>query len=69
MVALGCGVGLVPELVLTSSPVFDSIQIIPSSFTDSFSAYAEFEIGLCALQPRLSEPLMQAVWNDVQLAA
>ncbi len=69
MVALGCGVGLVPELVLTSSPVFDSIQIIPSSFTDSFSAYAEFEIGLCALQQRLSEPLMQAVWNDVQLDA
>ena len=68
MVALGCGVGLVPELVLTNSPVFDSIEIIPDAYTQSFRDYAEFEIGLCALQQRLHEPLMQAVWSNVQRA-
>ncbi|MBT8148836.1 MAG: HTH-type transcriptional activator IlvY [Gammaproteobacteria bacterium] len=74
MVALGCGVGLVPELVLTNSPVFDSIERIPAAYTQSFSGdakfsgYANFEIGLCALQQRLQEPLMQAVWSNVQSA-
>lgn len=65
MVGLGCGVGVVPELVLTNSPVFDSIEILEDESTQAFLPYAEFEIGLCALKQRLSEPLMQAVWDGV----
>ncbi|MBT8138450.1 MAG: HTH-type transcriptional activator IlvY [Gammaproteobacteria bacterium] len=64
MVALGCGVGLVPELVLASSPVSDSIQIIEDVKSAKLTPYGEFEIGLCTLQHRLDEPLMRAVWQS-----
>lgn len=65
MVALGCGVGLVPELVLEGSPVSGSIQTIESGGLPG--ADSEFEIGLCALAQRLDEPLMRAVWQAASI--
>ncbi len=58
MVALGCGVAAVPELVLDASPVRDSIQSL-----DNWPALPDFEIGLCTLSNRLREPMIEAVWN------
>ncbi|MGB5324384.1 MAG: HTH-type transcriptional activator IlvY [Pseudomonadales bacterium] len=66
MVALGCGVGLVPELVLAGSPVSDSIQIVEDTASEALRPYGEFEIGLCTLQQRLDEPLTRAVWQAAQ---
>ena len=66
MVALGCGVGLVPKLVLTSSPVFDSIQILDDDRETHAQLLADVEIGLCVLKRRINEPLINAVWLGVK---
>lgn len=80
MVGLGCGVGLVPKLVLTSSPVFDSIQILeddtlpvgalkngspPDDKESGQKLLSDVEIGLCVLKRRIHEPLINAVWLGV----
>jgi LysR family positive regulator for ilvC len=65
MVALGCGVGLVPKLVLTNSPVFDSIQVLDDDKELRKQLLANFEIGLCVLKRRIHEPLINAVWFGV----
>lgn len=65
MVALGCGVGIVPELVLTSSPLFDSIELIDNQYIDK-PLKQEFEIGLVCVKQRLNEPVMNAVWQAVK---
>lgn len=58
MVALGCGVAAVPELVLEGSAVRDSIQTL-----DTWPELPDFEIGLCTIKQRLDEPLIKAVWD------
>lgn len=58
MVALGFGVGVVPELVLTNSPMSEKVRII--------SVHPElepFSVGLCALNQHLTHPLVQAFWQ------
>ena len=71
MVGLGCGVGLVPRLVLTSSPVFDSIEVLAvESDVDTLAGQtrtllADIEIGLCVMKRRIKEPLIEAVWHSV----
>ncbi|MCH8553203.1 MAG: HTH-type transcriptional activator IlvY [Natronospirillum sp.] len=58
MVALGLGVGVVPELVLTHSPMQDKVQVLPVQ-----PELAPFHIGLCALRRRLQDPIVQAFWQ------
>ncbi|WP_435928294.1 HTH-type transcriptional activator IlvY [Dryocola sp. BD613] len=60
MVALGCGVALLPEVVLENSPepVRNRVQILERSDED-----APFELGVCAQKKRLSEPLINAFWK------
>lgn len=65
MVGLGCGVGLVPKLVITNSPAFDSIEIIDTQFVADADQLSKFDIGWCVLKRRLEEPLIQAVWSCV----
>ncbi len=69
MVALGCGVALVPELVLSSSPLSASIEVLADAQHSDESlaaALAPFDIGLCVLKRRLQEPAVRAVWDAVQ---
>ncbi|MFY0664922.1 MAG: HTH-type transcriptional activator IlvY [Natronospirillum sp.] len=58
MVALGFGVGVVPELVLTNSPMRSQVRVLPVQ-----PALAPFEIGLCAMRRRLQDPIVQAFWQ------
>lgn len=58
MVALGFGVGVVPELVLTNSPMRNQVRELPVK-----PALVSFEIGLCALRRRLQDPVVQAFWQ------
>lgn len=60
MVALGCGVALLPEIVLENSPepVRNRVQILERSKED-----APFELGVCAQKKRLNEPLVNAFWT------
>jgi len=57
---------LVPKLVLTSSPVFDSIQILKDDSETHAQLLANVEIGLCVLRRRINEPLINAVWLGVK---
>ena len=65
MVALGCGVALVPKLVLTSSPVFDSIEVLSSVTLRQAAIDAQIEIGLCVMKRRINETLINATWCSV----
>ncbi|TEW54452.1 HTH-type transcriptional activator IlvY [Psychromonas sp. RZ22] len=61
MVALGCGVGIVPDVVIENSPVRDRVQ----SLLD-VGEIASFNLGVCCYKTRLNEPLIKAFLNCVQ---
>jgi LysR family positive regulator for ilvC len=58
MVGLGFGVGVVPELVLTNSPLKDKVQVL-----DVQPALTPFAVGLCATAQRLENPVVRAFWE------
>ncbi|NIF24301.1 MULTISPECIES: HTH-type transcriptional activator IlvY [Pantoea] len=60
MVALGCGVALMPEVVLENSPepVRNRVLIL-----EDVETLAPFELGVCVQKKRLGEPLIHAFWN------
>ena len=60
MVALGCGVALLPEVVLDNSPepVRNRVMILERS-----DEKTPFELGVCAQKKRLHEPLIDAFWT------
>ena len=58
MVALGCGVGVVPQLVLKSNPFGDSVRVL-----DVAPELHPFRIGLCCRQASLVNPLVGALWG------
>ena len=61
MVGLGCGVGVVPELVLEKSPLRDRVRISPIT-----PELAPFIIGACTHQRYLANAVIQAFWDTVQ---
>ncbi|WP_064555979.1 HTH-type transcriptional activator IlvY [Buttiauxella noackiae] len=60
MVALGCGVALIPEIVLENSPepVRNRVQILERN-----DETTPFELGVCVQKKRLNEPLVHAFWK------
>jgi LysR family positive regulator for ilvC len=60
MVALGCGIALIPEVVLDNSPEPVRSRI---SVLDHISLVAPFELGVCVQKKRLSETLIEAFWG------
>lgn len=58
MVSLGFGIAVVPSLVIEHSPIRDTIRILPY-----MKDLAPFELGLCAHEERLGDPLLKAFWN------
>lgn len=58
MVAVGCGVALLPDVVVKHSPVSNQI-----SYFNLAVPIQPFELGICAQQRRLQEPIIQAFWN------
>lgn len=60
MVALGCGVGIAPDVVLQNSPVRERIQCL------NVAPIKPFELGLCCKQSQLTTPLIKALWQTVQ---
>jgi len=58
LVALGCGVGVVPRLVLENSALSERVREIPVR-----PALRRFRIGLCVRQRSLANPLVAAVWG------
>lgn len=61
MVALGVGVGVVPEIVLRNSPMASRVRVLNVQ-----PELEPFAIGLCAQSERLQEPLLNALWETAQ---
>jgi LysR family positive regulator for ilvC len=57
LVALGCGVGVVPELVLASSALQDRVAVLPGPRLPPLT------IGLCVRGRSLSNPVVAALWD------
>ncbi len=58
LVNLGCGMGLVPRLVLEKSPLRKEVVIL-----DAMPELPPYEIGLCTIQTSLINPKIQALWT------
>jgi LysR family positive regulator for ilvC len=58
MVALGFGLGVVPELVLNFSPLRDRVSVVEVQ-----PPLTPFAVGLCARREKLKNPLVQAFWT------
>ncbi|MFH0272656.1 HTH-type transcriptional activator IlvY [Vibrio jasicida] len=57
MVALGCGVGIAPDVVINNSPVREKInrlKVLPIK---------PFELGVCCIISQLENPLVKALWE------
>jgi len=60
MVALGCGVGIVPQVVVENSPVRDKVK-----YLHNVGEIAPFELGICCLNQNKQQALMQAFFNAI----
>lgn len=58
MVRLGCGIGIVPQLVLEKSPFCDDVRIVENA-----PALNPYEVGLCATKRGLARPAVRAFWT------
>ena len=58
MVSLGCGVGVVPLLVLEKSPLQEQITVL-----DISPQLAPFSLGVCTVKKNLRNPKIQAFWE------
>lgn len=58
MVAVGCGVALLPDVVVQHSPMNNQV-----SYFNLPAPIEPFELGLCVQQRRLQEPIIQAFWR------
>ena len=61
MVALGCGVGIAPKVVVENSPVKERVQYLAN-----VGEIAPFELGICCLKKRQQEPLVRAFFNAIE---
>lgn len=57
MVAVGCGVALLPDVVVKHSPVQNQV-----SYFHLPQPIQSFELGICVQQRRLQESIIQAFW-------
>ncbi|MFT6419328.1 MAG: LysR family positive regulator for ilvC [Cognaticolwellia sp.] len=60
MVALGCGVGIVPRVVVENSPVKDRVQ-----FLEDVGEIEPFDLGVCCLNQSRDKPLIQAFFEAI----
>ncbi|MCB2181118.1 MAG: HTH-type transcriptional activator IlvY [Desulfobulbaceae bacterium] len=58
MVSLGCGIGVVPRLVLEKSPLMDQIDIL-----DVSPKLTPFSVGVCTARKNMRNPVVKAFWD------
>ena len=58
MVRLGCGVGVVPKLVLDQSPLKGEVSVVEVD-----PPLASYHVGVCAFRRRLQSPAVRAFWE------
>ncbi|SDU52387.1 HTH-type transcriptional activator IlvY [Desulfobacula phenolica] len=58
MISLGCGIGLVPRMVLEKSPFLNQVKILSGA-----PVLPPFVIGLCTRKKNLVNPRVKALWS------
>jgi LysR family transcriptional regulator, positive regulator for ilvC len=61
MVSMGCGVGIVPRLVLEKSPLQDQVKVL-----DVSPQLAPFSVGACVLPRSIRNPIVHAFWRIIE---
>ncbi len=61
MVSLGCGVGVIPELVLEKSPLQDQVCLLATE-----PQLEPFSVGVCTVEKNRLKPIVQAFWESVE---
>lgn len=61
MVALGCGVGVAPQVVVDNSPVKDRVYSLPEK-----DLIAPFELGICCLTKSQQSPILKAFFAAIK---
>lgn len=61
MVNLGCGVGIIPELVFEKRPF--EVNVRPIKVGPPLQPYS---VGICVQQRRLNSPLIEAFWQIIK---
>jgi LysR family positive regulator for ilvC len=64
LVSLGCGVGIVPRLVMDKSPLRTEVRALETE-----PALGEFRVGVCTQRRNLKGPLIRAFWDSMEEAA
>ncbi len=62
MVAMGCGIGVVPQLVLENSPLKNQVAVLNAA-----PALEPFDVGVCATRSKSSNPIIEAFWRITEL--
>lgn len=61
LVALGCGVGFVPKLVIKDSPLADRVRLVESG-----PRVSDFNVGFCTRRSSLaSSDIIKAFWDSI----
>lgn len=61
LVSLGCGIGVVPRLVVEKSPLRADVQILEIE-----SRIGEFRVGVCTERRSLKSPIVRAFWDSIE---
>lgn len=64
MVSLGCGVAVIPRLVLEKSPLYREVEILKNT-----PELTPFSIGICTLKKQLANPRIKALWSIASAAS
>ena len=60
MVRLGCGIGVVPRLVMDSTPLKEHLVVLEAE-----PKLKPYSVGICLQKKRLKSPLVKAFWEIV----
>jgi LysR family positive regulator for ilvC len=60
LVSTGCGVGVVPKLVMERSPLRGEVQLLEVE-----AQIGEFRVGLCAHRRSMANPIVEAFWKAI----
>lgn len=61
LVSMGCGVGVVPELVLQKSTLKDSVTVLENA-----PLLTPFSVGVCTKQKNMQNQIVRAFWQNVK---
>jgi LysR family positive regulator for ilvC len=64
LVTLGCGVGIVPELVVAKSPLAAELRVLRSR-----PRLPDLDIAVCTLPDRMRRPAVRAFWETLPAVA